>query len=373
MKPTYEELETKCGELEVELKQVKELLKQALDRITKLEEQLNTNSKNSSKPPSTDKKANTNEGDKEPKKGHEGKARSLYLPERVNRHVQCTLENCPHCGSNAVKLMGQPEILQQAELPEAKATVTEYQLHKYHCMGCGKNCAANLPLGIPDSAFGPKLMGLVATLTGVFHLAKREVIDLMQELYDVNIGVGSIPNIEERVSLALDPIYQRIHSFVIEGKFCKHFDETGWRDSGKTHFAWIATSEKAAFYRIDRNRSSEAFERLVGKVSRNFAAVTDRYAVYNKIETHQYCLAHLIRDFRKYAERDGPDKEIGKALEEELIKVCHIHGEYRKEKITFEQRNQRIGYCKHKIEILLLDDMANGSDQLFKLSDGVAP
>ncbi len=65
MKPTYEELER-------ELRQVKELLKKALDEIAKLKEQLNTNSKNSSKPPSTDKKANTDEKEKEPKKGHKG-------------------------------------------------------------------------------------------------------------------------------------------------------------------------------------------------------------------------------------------------------------------------------------------------------------
>jgi hypothetical protein len=49
----------------------------------------------------------------------------------------------------------------------------------------------------------------------------------------------------------------------------------------------------------------------------NASAVTDRYAVYSIFKNHQYCLAHLIRDFHGYAEREGPDKQIGKALEGE--------------------------------------------------------
>jgi hypothetical protein len=98
-----------------------------------------------------------------------------------------------------------PEIFQQAELPEIKAIVTEHHLLKYDCARCGKNSVAPLPSGVPDSAFGPKLMGLMVTLTGVFH---------------------------------------------------------------------------------------------------------------------------LIRDFHGYAERDGPDKQIGKALESELKRACHIHKRY---------------------------------------------
>jgi hypothetical protein len=63
MKPTYEELEAKVLRLE-------ELLKQALEKIAQLEQQLKRNSKNSSKPPSTDQKGNTPEADKIFKAGY---------------------------------------------------------------------------------------------------------------------------------------------------------------------------------------------------------------------------------------------------------------------------------------------------------------
>ena len=96
-----------------------------------------------------------------------------------------------------------PVILQQIELPEVKAIVTEYQLLKYRCRSCGKSSTAALPEGVPDSAFGTKLMSLLVTLTGVFHLAKREALQLIKDLYDVDIGLGSVPNIEKKVSTAL--------------------------------------------------------------------------------------------------------------------------------------------------------------------------
>jgi transposase len=391
MIPTHAELESELHQTKAELSQTKaelsqtkaelnqtrELLKRAIeeihklgDEVTKLKEQISKNSKNSSKPPSSDQKGNTDPNQlKKERKKRKGKARPPFPPERVDRHIQCSQENCPHCGSSAIQLNGQsPEILQQAELPEIKATVTEYQLLKYGCATCGKNSVAPLPTGVPDSAFGPKLMGLMVTLTGVFHLAKREAVQLIKELYGVDMGVGSVSNIEERVSEALDPIYQRIHGFIMESKLCKHFDETGWRDRGKRHYVWLASCELAAVYMIDRHRSSEAFLKLFTMNPDNVSAVTDRYAVYSIFKKHQYCLAHVIRDFHSYAERKGPDKQIGEAVESELKKVCHIHKRYREGKITLIERNRQIGRLKRKLECYLEDGMANGSDDLFKLS-----
>lgn len=335
MKPTYEELE-------LEVRHLRELLKQALEKIAQLEEQLKRNSKNSSKSPSTDQKSNTPDAEnKKPRDSRAGKARLPFPPDKIDRHVQCKQENCPHCGSSKIQLSGRsPEILQQAELPEIKTVVTEFQLQKYCCNECGKNSTASLPPGVPDSAFGPKLMGLLVTLTGVLHVAKREAIQLIKDLYDVDMGVGSVPNVEERVAVALDPVYDRIHKFVVQHTFCTHFDETGWRDRGKRHFVWLATCQQAAVYRIDRNRSAAAFKRLIGQETWTAPAVTDRYAVYNAFKDHQFCLAHLIREFKGYGEREGPDQAIGLALENELRLSCRIHREYREGKIPLIRRNR---------------------------------
>ena len=56
MKPTYEELEIRLNSTLEDLVKTQNLLKLALERIAVLEERLNKNSKNSSKPPSSDRK-----------------------------------------------------------------------------------------------------------------------------------------------------------------------------------------------------------------------------------------------------------------------------------------------------------------------------
>lgn len=263
----------------------------------------------------------------------------------MSAHIQWAQENCPHSGSAA----------------------TEYELLKYRCKGCGKNSTACLPPGVPDSAFDPRLMGLLATLTGIMHIAKREAIRLIKDLYDVDTGLGSVPNIEERVTTMLDGVYDRIHQFVIGHKFCTHFDETGWRNQDRRHFVWLATCQQAAVYKIDRNCSTTAFQRLIGKDVWTAPGVTDCYVVYVHFQNHQCCLAHLIREFKGYGERNGADKSIGKALEKELRLNCKIHEEYRENKIPIKQRNRRLGTRRRLVQYWLEDDFANDSDALSKL------
>ena len=379
MKPTYEQIEQELAETKQELAETKsklekttDLLRQALERIIVLEEKLNLNSNNSSKPPSTDQKNNTNSKSPKKKKPRKGMSRAPYSADKVDHRVECSRNCCAHCGSNDIALLDIfPEFFQQVELPEIKAIVTEYLLQKYHCHSCGKRSIADLPQEIPDSAFGPKLTALFAHLTGVCHLAKREAVQLIKDLYDVDISLGSASNMEERVANALDPVYQRIHQIIIEGKFCKHFDETGWRNSGKRHYVWLASSKIATFFAIHPHRSKKAFTALIrGKDPSDFAAVTDRYATYNKIgKLHQFCLAHLIRDFRLYSQRDGPDQKVGESIEKELSRICWIHGKYRENEITLKQRNLRISHGKRRVENWLYYGMANGSDQLCGLCE----
>lgn len=369
MKPTYEELEQELATTRQELATTKEVLRLALDRIAKLEEQINKNSKNSSKPPSSDQKSNRPDNMKKTRDRRKGVSRQLVPAERVDRHVHCTLENCPHCGSCQLKEKDVFEILQQVELPEIRAIVTEYILKKFHCGNCKKNCTATLPEGVPFSAFGPNIMALVATLTGGYLLPKRDALQLIKDLYDIDIGLGSISNIEERVTKALHSVGERIHAFVLKSGLSTHFDETGWRDSGKRHFAWIACNQQASIFKIHRSRSGQAFEELT-KGQQEFSAVTDRYAVYRKLKgIHQYCLAHLIRDFQKYAERDGPDQELGESIVQIFRKACKIHARYREGRISWRTRSQGLGRLKKKLPTSFADALANGSDEIARLSE----
>lgn len=362
MKPTYEELEAKLSE-------TMQLLKLALERIALLEERLNKNSKNSSKSPSSDPKGNSSHKDKQPKKPRSGISRALLTPDQINHFHDCKLESCPCCGSTKLVDQNQPLVLQQVELPEVKAIATQFNCAKYACSSCGEESIANLPNGVPNSSFGPRLMALIATLTGVFHLAKRDAMQLVRDLYGVKVSEGSVINIEERVATALNKSYERIHQHVMCSILPKHFDETSWRNEGKNHWAWVASTSNATCFRIDTNRSKEAFQRFAGSLGQA-PVITDRYSAYNDLEQpHQYCLAHLIRDFRKFSERDGIDGEIGSNIEKELQMMCKTQKEFRQGGINQRSRDARFRHQKKRLGEHLIDGLANGSDDLSGLCD----
>lgn len=373
MKPSYEELEQRCEELQQRVNILEELLRKALARITELEEKLGKNSQNSSKPPSSNQKSNTPGGRKRKRQGHPGQARPLYPPDEVDQHIQCESDCCPHCQSQNLEQLADPFIWQQVELPIVQAIITQYNRFKYRCRDCEERSVAPLPEGVPHSAFGPKLMAFLACLTGRFHLSKREAITLVKDLYGVDLSEGSVINVEENVAKALDEIYHRIHTMVIQGIFPRHFDETSWRDRGKRHYAWIGTTQAAAYYRIDRHRSQEAFCKMIG--TKTFQpSTTDRYNAYNILNgPHQYCLAHLIREFHAFAERQDSDGDIGHQIERQLRYACKTHGKWRDGKISKQEREIRLRRSRKRVDELFTDSMASASDELadlcWRLSD----
>ena len=110
IKKPYNELETELTNTKVELVHVKELLTKALEQIfllqkevSDLKNQLNKNSNNSFKSPSTDHKSNTHEKNKKQRIGKKGSNRPLFSKEQINKTIECSSDKCPCCGSNHIE------------------------------------------------------------------------------------------------------------------------------------------------------------------------------------------------------------------------------------------------------------------------------
>ena len=138
-------------------------------RTDKLEERVNRNSQNSSKPPSSDapfkkpkhikKKSKRKRGGQ---KGHPGHQQQLLAPNKVFdvKPTQCD------CGNSKFKNMKTFYTNQQIELPEIELDITHQVLHKGCCTKCGKMVSAKLP---KDQSFGygPRMSALIAELSGM--------------------------------------------------------------------------------------------------------------------------------------------------------------------------------------------------------------
>lgn len=142
-------------------------------RVAELEERANQNSRNSSKPPSSDlpnapaRPKQSSSGRKAGgQKGHLGKGRSLKPVDSVNRVVALRPVSCATCGALLLGEDPQPVRHQVTELPRIEPEVTEYQQHTLTCLACGADTQAAWPAEMPSGSFGPRTQATVGYLTG---------------------------------------------------------------------------------------------------------------------------------------------------------------------------------------------------------------
>jgi len=83
-------------------------------------------------------------------------------------------------------------------------------------------------------------------------------------------------------------------------------------------------------YKIQEGRGAEGRNELLGSAARKRVAfVTDRLAIYRFQRAHQFCLAHLKRDIKRFSERAGLDGEWGQVMLEYLKTIFELWRDYR--------------------------------------------
>ena len=331
--------------LEARIQQLEEQLSRALQenqqlklRIEELEEKLNTNSKNSSKPPSQDlyrgkkSKKVPSERKQGGQVGRKGVFRKPFRKKEVSEVIEINPKKCPECkGSSFKNPPIRTEIKQVADLPEIKLSVNEYHINTCKCSQCGENIKGETPRAA-KRAFGPKVMGFLTLLTGEYSLSKRKIADLLGHL-NLKISLGSICHIHHLAGEILEEPYDKIKEVTLNGK-AVNADETSWRTKGAKRWVWIATSSKSAYYKIDPSRSREAFSRIIGSKFQG-TLTTDRYGAYNAHEgKRQRCLSHVRRDIEKISDRSGIDGMLGGGLKDSFNDTFSLWKAYKSGCIT---------------------------------------
>lgn len=327
-------------------------LKDALLKIQQLEaevfalkEKLNTNSSNSSQPPSQDPNRITRK--KEPKgrkrggqPGHPRHTRQLTPPEEVTKMFNIKPEACTYCGESAFN--DDPirtEIRQVTELPEIRPDVYQYNIHTCRCDHCGKHVKANVP-SEAIGAFGPRLMGFMAILSAEFHAPKRKVVNLLG-YFNIRISLGTVCKTQALAGRFLEEPYEKIRQFTLNQPHVNG-DETSWKIQGKRCWMWIATTPKSVFFKIDPSRSTDAFRRVYGDHF-NKLLTTDRYSSYNDHQgERQLCLGHIDRDFEKIEGRGNFDQTVGEYLKVEMDGVFKFWSIFKDGVISYAEMKEKI-------------------------------
>jgi transposase len=291
----------------------------------KLAERVNKNSQNSSKPPSSD----TFSKSKYPKKeasgqkkggqpGHKGKGRKLKPLDQVNKVVVLKPTACTECGSLLLGEDAHPQRHQVSELPRIVPEIVEYQRHTVACLVCGTENQAEWPVDMPRGSFGERVQAMTGYLGGRFGISQRDMVEMFETVFHLEIGLGSISAQEERVSQALKQPVDTALEYA-QQQTAKNMDETSWHELTKLCWLWVCVTPGVSVFRIFKTRGASGVRELLGE---NLVGIlgSDRYSAYNWIdpEKRQACWAHLKRDFQAWVERGGESKTVGRLLLEQV-------------------------------------------------------
>jgi transposase len=284
-------------------------------RVTDLEAQINQHSQNSSKPPSSDppsappRPARVPRGRKKGgQTGHPRHERPTPEPEQITSVEHHYPATCPTCGDDVTQHRLDACAIQTHyvwELPLVQPQISAHHYHTVCCHGCGALVTAERPPDVPPGAFGPRTAALVSLLHGRYRISHREVVNLLADLFQLPLSLGSVVGLQTTVSAALAPVYADVQTQVQQAAVV-NVDETGWKEAGKRRWLWTVVGAIATLFVVASSRGTKVLHVLLGADYQGIVG-SDRGRAYLRIapERHQLCWAHLIRNFQALSERRG--------------------------------------------------------------------
>ena len=279
------------------------------ETIKELRRQLDQNSQNSSKPPSSDeyhkpspKSQRTKTGRKPGgQKGHPGSNMSIpHAPDEVIKHLPEKCKTCPHL----TQCLQDDKIFTCAEkryTVDAVVTtkVTEHQSLKAGNCPCGENPENGL---FPEDVkahvqYGNSISVLVGLLSTYGAMSAMRIHVIIGSLLGVKLSTGTVTSMVSKCAKKVGKVLKKIKN-LIEAGHVGHFDETGARTGGELHWVHNSSTDKYTYQTINKKRGKVGIDDNGVLLLFAGVAMHDCWSPYWKYEeiVHAVCNAHLLRE-----------------------------------------------------------------------------
>lgn len=215
-------------------------------------------------------------------------------PKRIDRIVPVPApEVCARCNQPLQPVEQVHEHLQEDIVLEPRTVVTRFVHQQGYCAHCGKNLWSLGPGEMPGAYVGPAAKATAVYMRYELNVPERKISRFFNDFFGLKFVPASACGFERQATRRGRPLYedlrQKIRSLPVV-----HGDETSWRNDGQAHWAWYAGNADLAFFHLDRHRTGEAAQTLLGERFEG-TLVADAYASYNCVHPRhrQSCLAHL--------------------------------------------------------------------------------
>ena len=275
-------------------------------RIQALEDQLAKNSRNSSKPPSSDglkrpKPKSRRQKSGKPSGGQKGHVGYRLEPVEKPQHTEIhRVLECQRCHTDLAGVaMRKVEKRQVFDLPEVKLEVTEHQAEVKTCPVCGEINQAAFPEGVTQpTQYGPRLRAQMVYFNAYHFIPLARTAEVVGELYGQPIAEDTVATAVVEVARRVEAVNEQVKTYLVETETPVHFDETGARVKGTLEWMHSASTEQATFYAIHPKRGSDAMDAIDILPERHGWSIHDAWQPYFKYPEakHGLCNAHLVRE-----------------------------------------------------------------------------
>jgi transposase len=284
--------------------ELKKLLQEALDK-------LNKNSKNSSKPPSSDihrtKSLRISSGKKAGgQQGHKGTTLQMSdTPHKIVEHpapIQCS-----GCGQDLKKVDSLSYQRRQVyDIPPIEMQVCEHRRAIKCCPECGTQNRGDFPIDVPHSVqYGNHLKAWAVYLLHHQLLPYGRTAQLIENMTGHCLSTGTLVSISESCRSSLSGFVEEVKDHLQQAPLINS-DETGYYFEGKRQWLHVAATEQCTFYFAHENRGRQAMDAMGVLGSYEGIVMHDYWKSYLDYEcTHALCNVHHLRDLSFCEEQEG--------------------------------------------------------------------
>ena len=349
-----------------------ETIKDLQETIRELQRQLNQNSQNSSKPPSSDgfnkpkpqslrQKSGKKQGGQ---KGHPGAHMSLpHEPDEFQKHLPKRCMSCPHLNECILKgnvfTCGEKRYEVNAVIT---TKVTEHQSLKVESCPCsGEVMSGEFPERIRAYVqYGDSVSVLAGLLSTYGAVSAMRIHVILGSLLGVSLSTGTITSMVSKCARKVGSTLETIKSMLIGAKVA-NFDETGTDVNGKTIWVHNSSTPELTYQTINAKRGQAGMEGNGVLTGFGGVAVHDCWSPYWKYDgvIHAVCNAHLLRELTG-VEQYSPDHQWApgfKALLRSMKKA--------RDKAVSKGKTELSYYYLHKFD--------TEYDRLMKMADEECP
>lgn len=272
-------------------------------RIKELESQLKQNSRNSSRPPSSDTYRKgpafprAKGGKVGGKKGHDGGTLKMVdTPDHIIEHQASV---CTHCGKvhaqEPLVVRGRRQVF---DIPPPRIEVTEHRALDWVCCGCHRENRGKFPAEVSAPAqYGLRVQTMSVLLNNAYCIPRNKVQLIFKDLYGITLNEGTLQNHNEQAYAELEAEETHIQAQVLQSEVV-HYDETGFYVGKARYWEHVASNERFTYLFVHPKRGKEAHEERSILPEFLNRAVHDCWSTYFNFSAckHAVCGAHLLRE-----------------------------------------------------------------------------